>query len=50
MLRFVSPINHFHFPAPRKYEMQGAYKNDWGEDQSFIGLVKKRLYESYFAS
>ena len=50
MLRFVSPINHFHFPAPGKYEMQGAYKNDWGEDQSFIGLVKKRLYESYYSS
>lgn len=48
MLRFISPINHFHFPSPKKYNMPNAYKNDWGEDPSFISLVQQRIYKKFY--
>ncbi|WP_299164221.1 hypothetical protein [uncultured Eudoraea sp.] len=44
MIRLLSPMNHFPFPSPRKYEMS----SDFGEDYIFLNLVKKILYQEYY--
>ena len=44
MLRLMSPMNHFPFPAPRRNEMP----KDFGEDVTMLSMVKKILYEEYY--
>jgi len=44
MLRLLSPMNHFPFPAPRRNEMP----KDFGEDPTMLSIVKKILYEEYY--
>jgi hypothetical protein len=45
MLRLISPMNHFAFPAPRHYKMRGG---DIGESKQFLNLVKHTLYHEYY--
>jgi hypothetical protein len=44
MLRLMSPMNHFPFPSPRKYEMA----KDWGEDEKLLANVKYYLFHSFY--
>ena len=47
MLRLLSPINHFPFPSPKKYNMD-TKTGDYGEEERFIRLVKQRLYKFFY--
>jgi hypothetical protein len=44
MLRFLSPMNHFPFPSPKKFSMP----TDYGEDASFIQLVIQVLLDKVY--
>lgn len=45
MLRLMSPMNHFPFPSPKKYDM---INGDIGESKRFLNLVKHTLYDEYY--
>ena len=45
MLRLMSPMNHFPFPSPKKYDM---INGDIGESKRFLNLVKHTLYYEYY--
>jgi hypothetical protein len=47
MLRLMSPMNHFPFPAPKHYNMKGG---DIGESKQFLNLVKHTLHNEYYKS
>lgn len=44
MIRLLSPMNHFPFPSPTKYEMN----KDFGEDIDFRLLVIKEMLKQYY--
>lgn len=45
MLRLMSPMNHFPFPAPKHFNMKGG---DIGELTRFQQLIKKVLYNDFY--
>lgn len=45
MLRLMSPMNHFPFPAPRHFNMIGG---DIGESKKFLKLLKHTLYHEFY--
>lgn len=44
MMRLLSPMNHFPFPSPKKYEMN----KDFGEDDDFRLLLIREVLKSYY--
>lgn len=46
MLRLLSPLNHFPFPNPNKFNMP----YDYGEDSSFITLLIDHLINDFYKS
>ena len=46
MMRLLSPMNHFPFPSPKKYDMH----KDFGEDVEFRLLLIQEVLKGYYES